>query len=60
MEVYLSDKSSYSHKWSREPYANGVHISEVPKFLAESPSVTTYAIELPDPLDAAHPWFIPL
>ena len=24
---------------------NGVHISEVPKFLADSSSVTTYAIE---------------
>ena len=27
---------------------NGVHISEVPKFLAESPSETTYVIELVD------------
>ena len=39
---------------------NGVHISEVTKFLAESPSVTTHAIELPDPFDAVHLLIIPL
>ena len=33
---------------------NGVHISEVTKFLAESHSVTTHAIDLRDPLYAAH------
>ena len=33
---------------------NSVHISEVTKFLAGNPSVTTHAIELPDPFDAAH------
>ena len=36
-------------------HLNGVHISEVPKFLAESPSVTTHAMELRDPFNAAHP-----
>ena len=34
---------------------NGVHISEVSKLLADSPSVTTHAVELTDPFDAAHP-----
>ena len=33
---------------------NGMHISEVPKFLAETPSETTHAIELVDPFDATH------
>ena len=33
---------------------NGVRISEVPKFLAESPSETTHAIELVHPFDATH------
>ena len=33
---------------------NHVHISEVPKFLAESHSVTTHAMELKDPFDTAH------
>ena len=32
---------------------NGVHISEVPKFLAEAPSETTHATELAHPFDAA-------
>ena len=36
-------------------HLNGVHISEVPKFLAKSQSETTYAIDLVIPLDAAHP-----
>ena len=35
-------------------HLNDVHISEVFKFLAESSSMTTHAIEFPDPLDAAH------
>ena len=39
---------------------NGMHISELPKFLAESPSETTHVIELPNPLDAAHLLSIPL
>ena len=39
---------------------NGVGISEVPKFLAESPSETTHAIELVNPFDAAHLLIIPL
>ena len=34
---------------------NGVHISEVPKFLAETPSETTHAIELVNPFNVAHP-----
>ena len=33
---------------------NGVYISEVPKFLAESPSKTTHALELVDPFNTAH------
>ena len=33
---------------------NGVQIDEVLKFLAESPSETTHAIELINPFDAAH------
>ena len=33
---------------------NDVHISEVPKFLAESPNVTTHVIQLLDPSDVAH------
>ena len=36
----------------------GMHISEVPKFLTESPSVTTHAIQLPNPFDVAHPLII--
>ena len=38
---------------------NGIHFSEVPKFLAESPSVTSHAIELPDLFNAAHLLIIP-
>ena len=38
---------------------NGMQISEVSKFLAQNPSETTHAIELVDPLDAAHPLIIP-
>ena len=41
-------------------HLNGVHISEVPKFLAESPSETTHAIELVNPFNVAHPLIIPL
>ena len=41
-------------------HLNGVHISEVPKFLAESPSETTHAIKLVDPFNAAHSLTIPL
>ena len=37
---------------------NGVLISEVPKFLPETPSETTHAIELVDPFDTAHPLII--
>ena len=35
-------------------HLNGVHISKAPKFLAESPSMTTHAIELTDPFNTAH------
>ena len=38
----------------------GVHITEVPKFLDENPSVTTHAIQSLDPFDPAHPLVIPL
>ena len=41
-------------------HLNGAHISEVPKFLADSPSVTTHAIQLLDPFNAVHPLIIPL
>ena len=37
---------------------NGVHISEVLKFLAESPSVTIPAIQFTDPFNVAHPLII--
>ena len=40
-------------------HLNGVQINEVPKFLAESPSKTTHAIELVDPFNASHPLIIP-
>ena len=35
-------------------HLNGVHINDVPKFLAETPSETTHAIELVNPFDATH------
>ena len=37
-----------------------MRISEVPKFLAETPSKTTPAIKLVSPFDATHPLIIPL
>ena len=39
-------------------YLNGLHISEVPNFLAESPGEATHAIEFIDPFDASHPLII--
>ena len=39
---------------------NGVHIGEVPKSVADSTSVTTYAMQLSDPLNAVHMLIIPL
>ena len=41
-------------------HLDGMHINEVPKFLAESPSVITHAIESSDPFNAVHPSIIPL
>ena len=41
-------------------HLNGVHISEVSKFLAESPSVTTHAIQLTDTIETAHLPILPL
>ena len=35
-------------------HLNGQHIHGIFKFLAEGPSVTTYAIELPHPFNAAY------
>ena len=32
----------------------GMHISDIPKFFAKSPSVTTHAIELADSFDVIH------
>ena len=34
---------------------NCLHISKVPKFLAQSPSETSHAIELVDLIDTTHP-----
>ena len=39
---------------------NGIHISEVPKFLAESPSVTAHAIELTVLFNTSCPLINPL
>ena len=39
---------------------NGVQINEVPKFLTETPSETTHAIQLVNPFDATYPLIIPL
>ena len=39
---------------------NGLFISEVPKFLAETPYETTHTIELANPFNAAHLSIIPL
>ena len=39
---------------------NVVHISKVPKFLAESHRVIIHAMQLIDPFDAAHLLIIPL
>ena len=41
-------------------FLNGMHIREVPKFLAESPSVITHAKKLTDPFDALQLLIIPL
>ena len=41
-------------------HLNGVLIIEVPKFLAERPTVTTHAIELTDLIDASHSLIVPL
>ena len=38
----------------------GVHTSEAPKLLDESPSVTTHAIKLADHFSTTHPLIIPL
>ena len=43
-----------SHKVSSEWCA----IIEVPKYLADSPSVATHTIQLADPIDAVHPLII--
>ena len=39
-------------------HLNGVHVSEVPNFLAESSSMTTQAIQQTGPNDVAHPLII--
>ena len=41
-------------------HLNGVQINEVPKFLAETPSETTHAIELVNHFDATHLLIIPI
>ena len=41
-------------------HLNDAQINEVPKFLAETLSERTHAIELVDPFDATHPLIIPL
>ena len=35
-------------------HLNGVHISDIPKFLAGTPSENTHAIELVNPFNATH------
>ena len=40
-------------------WLNGVQIDEVPKFLADSPSKTAYAIQIRDHINAAHMLIIP-
>ena len=39
---------------------NGVQINEIPKLLADSPSVTSHTIQVTDILDAAHPLVVSL
>ena len=41
-------------------HVNGVPINEVPNFLAPVPSETTHAIQIENPIDAAHPIIVPL
>ena len=41
-------------------YLNGVQIDKVPKFLADSTSETTHAIQVTDLLNASHPLITPL
>ena len=41
-------------------HLNGVQISEVPKFLADSPSEITHDIQLVIPLNGAHPLILHL
>ena len=41
-------------------HLSDVHIRKVPKFLARSPSVTTYITKLFDPFDATYTLLIPL
>ena len=41
-------------------FLKGVHVSEFPEFLADSPSETTHAIKVIDHFDNAHPLFIQL
>ena len=44
----------------RQCCLNGVHINEVPKFLPETPSETTHAIELVNPFDTTLQLIIPI
>ena len=46
--------------YSKRCCLNGMHISEIPKFLAESPRRTSHVIELMDLFDAAQLLTIPL
>ena len=39
---------------------NGVHISELPKFLMEDPDKSTHSLQVLDPFNDASPLFIPL
>ena len=39
-------------------HLNGVHVREVPNFLADNPNETTHAIEIVDPFNATHPLII--
>ena len=60
-EVYLSDNQAIhiidleNHLLCpMQCHQNGVHINEVPKFLAEIPGVTIHAIQLIYPFNTAH------
>ena len=58
--VVIQKKTKLFALFPMQHCLNGVHINEVPKFLAESHIVTIPTLELTDPFDAAHSLIIPL